>query len=106
MPEDQTPPEPERRTRISDWANPQFILTVLSLVVAAALAWGNIKSDIRTVEMAQRAQDERVAEVKVRAEAGLAELRLRIAALEQQREELVELRSDVKYIKEKISKLP
>lgn len=82
------PDSKESPSKFSDWLSPHFVLAVLSLIVALSLAYGNLKSSIE-----QNAKD-------------TSENTARIAALEIQRGELIELRADVKYIKEKIDKLP
>lgn len=97
--DENTPLTDERKTQIAEWLRPQFIVTVLSLVTAIGLAWGNLKSDIRDHET-------RI----VATEDGLKDVRLSVAAIERarfgDRELLIEIRGDVKNLTEKMESRP
>jgi hypothetical protein len=105
------------KAKLGEWVSPQFLLTGVTLLVAIILAYSSIKSDVRDIGTQMQAQNDRAETRTQQYEESRRQLESRVLLLEQSRiterelragdrELIVELRGDVKYIKEQIDKRP
>jgi hypothetical protein len=105
------------KAKLGEWVSPQFLLTGVTLLVAIILAYSSIKSDVRDIGTQMQAQTDRAETRTQQYEESRRQLESRVLLLEQSRiterelragdrELIVELRGDVKYIKEQIDKRP
>lgn len=88
-----------RNSKLADWLNPHVVVPALSMIVAVVLAYGALRSDVRNLETLVNVGMQQQQQAQ-------AEVTARVTTIERQRDELIELKADVKYIKQKIDKLP
>lgn len=95
-----------KASRLGEWFNPQVLVIVGTTLVSVVMGYSAIKSDVRNIETLMREREQRQVDETSRLARSQDEANGRIASLERQRDELIELRADVKYIKQAVDKLP